>query len=125
MNVKHLKFLVEYADDPAAIPRVVEVRVIMADRLAVEFHGRKYGLHDPAAQPQLTGFLWLYYAMIRQGDVPADLEFKEFEQRCLDNTKLDEVVVPPTSESDGSASGSPSVGPESTGSTPSPAATTS
>lgn len=124
MNVKHHVFLVEYVDPSTGLAREFRVRVIMADRLATELHGHKYGLLDPAAQPQLTGFLWLYFAMRRQGDIDEATEFRDFETRCLDNNLLKDVKVPPTPESDASVSDSPSASRSTTGSTPSSAATT-
>lgn len=127
MTVKHQRFLVEYIDDPAnpVTPREVEVRVIMADRLNVELRGRKFGLLDPREQPQLTGFLWLYFAMIRQGDIPEATTFAEFSERCLDNEEVKPAeTVPPTRESGGSASDSPSASLSSIGWPPSNEATT-
>lgn len=124
MTIKHSVFDVEY-DFPETGVAVVSVRVIMADRLAAELRGRKYGLTDTLAQPQLTGFLWLYFAMTRSRIIAAETTFAEFELRCLDNGKAEEEPVPPTTaESADSASASPSLSLPSTGSPSSSPATT-
>ena len=126
-NIKRQIFDVEYLDSPDSAARVVRVRVIMADRLAAELHGHKHGLMDVQAQPQLAGFIWLFYAMKRQGDIPESTTFDEFQQRALDNGLVkgeDGEPVPPTRESGDSVSGSPSHSPAMTGSTSSDEATT-
>lgn len=119
MTVKRNVFDVEYQTG-ATIDEADEwrVRVIMADRLNVEMRGKKYGLLDPAKQPQLVGFLWIYFACLREGRIPDDLPFAEFQERCLDNSALETEEVPPTPEgSSDSASSSLSTSPMSTGAT--------
>lgn len=120
MTVKRLLFDVEYTDDPAALPRTFRTRVVMRDRLDAEQHGHKYGIVDPAAQPQALGLLWLFYSARREGHIPAETTWDEFTVRTLDNTAAAEEEVPPTKEAPASSSSSPTTSPAST----SPAPTT-
>lgn len=121
MPVQRLVFDVEYADPD---PREWRVRVILSDRLMTETHGRKYGLMDSKAQPQLTGALWLYYASRREGHIGEAVEFAEFQKLCLGDTRVADEPVDPTTESSGSRSDSPSDSPVTTGSNESAPETT-
>ncbi len=114
MTVKRNIFDVEYLDAPDR-PREFRVRVIMSDRLMAEVHGRKYGLVDAQEQPNLTGALWLFFACLREGHVPAETEFKTFQERCLDNTKVGDEDVPPTEATERPSSSSVASSPASTG----------
>lgn len=111
MIQRHI-FDVEY-DDPAAGVREYRTRVVMADRVATESRGKKYGLADPREQPQLTAFLWLWFSSVREGHISEDTTFEEFQTRCLENTKVESVDVPPTVATSASPSTSPGPSPES------------
>lgn len=114
MTIKRSVFDVEYVD-PDGSTRLYRTRVVMADRMFAEANGRKFGIADPARQPQLLGALWLYLASRREAHIPAGVEFAEFQTRCVDNGKVEDEDVPPTEAVSGPPSPSHASSPASPG----------